>query len=208
MITSGIFDWIINNQALMALLQQNWLYGVALIALVIAAETGLVVLPFLPGDSLLFATGAFLGLSAISPVGPILLLAAAAIMGDQINFHIGGSRLGNAVANSRWVSPGRVKQAHDFFERFGGAAIVLARFIPVVRSAVPFVAGMARMSPSQFTLFNAVGGLLWCTLLVSAGYALGQVPWVRDNLGLLTVAVVVLSIAPIGLKLYRARRGQ
>jgi membrane-associated protein len=203
MITSSAFDWVINNQMLMTILQQNWLYGIALVSLVIGAETGLVIMPFLPGDSLLFATGAFLSLSAISPVGPIILFAIAAVVGDQINFHIGGSSIGTALINRRWVAARRVGQAHDFFQRFGGSTIIFARFIPVIRSVVPFVAGMAAMPHRRFTLFNAIGGLLWCSLLVFVGYALGQIAWVKNNLGLITMAIVVLSIVPIALRIYR-----
>lgn len=206
MITSGIFDWLINNQAMMGLLQQDWLYGVVLIGLVIMAETGLVVMPFLPGDSLLFATGTFLGLSGISPVVPIGLLALAAVAGDQINFYIGRSAVGQSIVKRAWVSPRRVAQAHQFFERFGGSSIILARFIPVIRSVVPFVAGMTGMEHRRFSVFNAIGGGLWCTLLVSAGFALGQVDWVRRNLVYITAGIVVASLVPIIWKVYRVTR--
>lgn len=204
MITGGIFDWLINNQALMDMLRQNWLFGIALISVAIFAETGLVFLPFLPGDSLLFATGAFLGISTLSPIGPIAFLAVAAILGDQLNFSVGRSRIGSAIVRRRWVAPRHMAQARAFFSRFGGSTILLARFIPVLRSVAPFAAGMAGMagiSRARFTFFNALGGLLWCALLVLAGYGLGRIAWVKDNLPLFTAAIVVLSLVPLGLRL-------
>jgi membrane-associated protein len=206
MITSGIFGWLVNNQALMDMLRQNWLSGIALISLAIFAETGLVVMPFLPGDSLLFATGAFLGLSALSPLGPIALLVFAAIMGDQLNFSIGRSRIGSAIVRRHWVAPRHMERAREFFDQFGGSTILLARFVPVMRSVAPFAAGMSGMRRGRFAFFNALGGLLWCTALVLAGYGLGQVAWVKDNLASLTFAVVVISLLPLGLRLYQAMR--
>lgn len=203
MIAGGIFDWLINNQALMDMLRQNWLLGMALISVAVFAETGLIFLPFLPGDSLLFATGAFLGISALSPLGPIAFLMAAAILGDQLNFSIGRSRIGSTIVRRRWVAPRHMAQARAFFSRFGGSTILLARFIPVLRSVAPFAAGMAGMSHTRFTFFNALGGLLWCTLLVLAGYGLGRIVWVRDNLSWLTAVIVVLSLVPLGLRLHK-----
>lgn len=191
----------------MALLQHNWLYGITLIATVIFLETGLVVLPFLPGDSLLFAVGAFLGISGIFPLSALVILIAAAFFGDLINYKIGGSRVGTTIIEKQWIRPAHLQKARVFFERFGGVAIIMARFIPVVRSVAPFLAGMTGVSPSRFFGYNIIGGILWCTLLVLAGYGLGQFAWVRENLTLLAGIIVALSLLPLGVQAYRRRRG-
>ncbi|MCI2810960.1 VTT domain-containing protein [Eoetvoesiella caeni] len=206
MITSGIFGWLTNSHELMALLQQNWLYGITLVATVIFLETGLVILPFLPGDSLLFAVGAFLGISGIFPVPALAILIAAAFFGDLINFKIGSSRVGSTIIKKQWIRPAHLSKARGFFERFGGVVIIMARFIPVVRSVAPFLAGMAGMNPARFLSYNIIGGMLWCILLVMAGYGLGQFVWVQANLTLLAGLIIAISLLPLGVQAYRKRR--
>lgn len=190
----------------MALLQHNWLYGISLIGIVIFLETGLVVLPFLPGDSLLFAVGAFLGVSGIFPLPALIILILAAFLGDSLNYKIGSSRVGKKIIEKQWIRPAHVQKARVFFTRFGGAAIIMARFIPIVRSIAPFLAGMAGMNSARFFGYNLIGGILWCTLLVLAGYGLGQFAWVQANLTLLAGVIVAVSLLPVGIQAYRRTR--
>lgn len=159
-----------------------WVY--ALLFLIIFVETGVVVMPFLPGDSLLFVVGAMCGVGFMSyPVACAVLLAAA-ILGDQCNYSI-GRYFGPKVfqwEQSRWFNRDAFNRAHAFYERYGGVTIVLARFMPFLRTFVPFVAGVAEMTRSKFTLWNVAGAAIWVFGIVTAGYFLGSLPWVKENL--------------------------
>ncbi len=159
-----------------------WVY--ALLFAIIFVETGVVVMPFLPGDSLLFVVGALCGAGLMSFTLAVPLLIVAAILGDQCNFSI-GRYLGPKVfgwESSRWFNKKAFDQAHAFYERYGGVTIILARFMPFVRTFAPFVGGVAAMSRTQFTLYNVVGALLWVVGVASAGYFFGNLPWVRAHL--------------------------
>ncbi|HEY0200836.1 MAG TPA: DedA family protein [Burkholderiaceae bacterium] len=159
-----------------------WVY--ALLFLIVFVETGVVVMPFLPGDSLLFIVGALCGAGLMHPVPSVAVLLAAAILGDQCNFQI-GHHLGPKVfkwENSRFFNRRAFDQAHAFYERYGGITIVLARFMPFIRTFAPFVAGVAAMSRLKFTAYNVAGGVLWVGGIVTAGYFFGNLPWVRANL--------------------------
>jgi membrane-associated protein len=186
-----------------------WVY--AILFLIIFAETGLVVTPILPGDSLLFTCGA---LAAFTPEGadsPLLnvwlllvLLVVAAVLGDAVNYAVGhfvGPRVFRAEERrsfwERLLNRNHLVKAHQFFERHGGKAIVLGRFVPIVRTFVPFVAGAGTMSYPQFAFYNVTGGMLWVGLCVGAGYAFGNIPWVSDKFELVVVAVVCISLLPI-----------
>ncbi len=159
-----------------------WVY--ALLFVIIFVETGVVVMPFLPGDSLLFVVGAMCGVGFMSyPVACAVLLAAA-ILGDQCNYSI-GRYFGPKVfqwEQSRWFNRDAFNRAHAFYERYGGVTIVLARFMPFLRTFVPFVAGVAEMTRSKFTLWNVAGAAIWVFGIVTAGYFLGSLPWVKENL--------------------------
>jgi membrane-associated protein len=159
-----------------------WVY--VLLFLIVFVETGLVVMPFLPGDSLLFVVGALAGLGLLNLPLVMAVLIAAAILGDQTNFVIGryvGPKV-FAWESSRWFNKKAFDQAHGFYERYGGITIILARFMPFIRTFAPFVAGVADMSRSRFTLYNVVGALIWVVSLCVAGYFLGSLPWVKQNL--------------------------
>jgi membrane-associated protein len=179
-----------------------WVY--ALLFLIIFAETGLVVTPILPGDSLLFTTGA-LAASGILDIRLVLvLLLVAAVLGDAVNYSIGhfvGPRVFRAEDRSsfwhRVLNRNHLMKAHAFFERHGGKAIVLGRFVPIVRTFVPFVAGAGTMSYPQFAFYNVAGGALWVGLCVGAGYAFGNIPAVKNNFELVVVAIVCISVLPI-----------
>jgi membrane-associated protein len=189
----------------------NWLY--AILYAVVFCETGLVVTPFLPGDSLLFASGAVAGAGHLSYWGLIGALMAAAITGDAVNYEI-GRHAGPAIFNrdTRFLNKKHLLRAHGFYERHGGKAIILARFIPIVRTVAPFVAGIALMHPLRFVLFNATGAAIWVFGLVSAGYFLGNIPVVRDHFSLVVYGIILVSIMPVivevGKSLVRGRKGE
>jgi membrane-associated protein len=176
--------------------------------LIVFCETGLVVTPFLPGDSLLFAIGAL----AARPGSPLnahflfLLLFSAAVLGDTVNYHIGKYLGPKAMAGGRLVKKQHLDRTHAFFEKYGGKTIVLARFVPIVRTFAPFVAGVGTMHYARFLTFNVGGGLLWVGLLLYAGYFFGSHPLVEENFGLVVVAIIVLSVLPAVWEVIAARR--
>ena len=168
-----------------------WIY--AILFLIVFVETGLVVMPFLPGDSLLFVVGAMAGAELLSLPWVLGLLTAAAILGDQCNFLIGrhfGQRLLNA--NTRWFNRQHYDQAHAFYERYGSITIVLARFLPFIRTFAPFVAGVADMNRRRFTLFNVVGAFIWVWGICIAGYLFGNIDWVKANLDKIIWAMILV----------------
>ena len=196
MISTALLGWLGSDQNLMLLLSQNWIWGIALVATVIFCETGLVVLPFLPGDSLLFATGAFLGMSAMSPLVSILVITLAAVAGDSANFAIGRSQVGQYLLKSAWIKPHHLVKTRAYFDRFGGPTVTIGRFVPVVRTIAPFMAGLSGMCPRRFAFFNVLGALVWCGSLIMAGFWLGQVPWIKGHMAWMSIGIVTLSMMP------------
>lgn len=179
-----------------------WVY--ALLFVIIFCETGLVITPFLPGDSLLFATGALSAAGILNIWAILSLLLAAAVLGDAVNYSIGhylGPKIFVAEDRSgfwhRALNRDHLNKAHRFFQKYGGKAIVLARFVPIVRTFVPFVAGAGSMAYGRFFLFNVAGGILWVGLCTGAGYAFGNMPMVRDNFTAVVIGIVVISLLPI-----------
>ncbi len=188
-----------------------WIYGI--LFAIVFAETGLVVTPFLPGDSLLFAAGALAGSGTLNPTLTVILLIVAAIAGDAVNYSIGRAAGTRIIQRARvdpkwgrWIRPEYVDRAHEFFERQGGKAIVLARFVPIVRTFVPFVAGVAEMSYPAFALYNVTGAIAWVAVCVGAGYLFGQVPIVRDNFSIVALGIVFVSLLPMLFEYLRHRR--
>ena len=174
-----------------------WIYG--LLFLIVFAETGLVVTPFLPGDSLLFAAGALAAVGSMNPWILIAVLTAAAILGNTSNYWI-GRWIGPRVfhwENSRWFNRHALYEAHAFYEKYGRVAITIARFIPIVRTFAPFVAGVAAMSHATFQLFSIAGGVVWVASFIALGYFFGNIPVVKGNLALIMFAVVVISLLPV-----------
>jgi membrane-associated protein len=170
----------------------GWVY--ALLFLIVFVETGLVVMPFLPGDSLLFVVGALAGAGLMNYPLVMVLLVVAAVAGDQVNYSI-GRYFGPKVfgwEQSRWFNRRAFDQAHGFYEKYGGITLVLARFMPFVRTFVPFVAGVAEMSRSKFSIYNVAGALLWVVGLVTAGYLFGNLPWVQANLSKIIWAMIII----------------
>jgi membrane-associated protein len=193
------------------------LYGVwvyAFLFLIIFAETGLVVTPFLPGDSLLFAAGALAANGAFNIWILVPLLIVAAVLGDAVNYAVGnavGPRVFTSVDRTsflhRALNRDHLAKAHAFFEKYGGKAIILGRFVPIVRTFVPFVAGAGTMTYSTFGLYNITGGIIWVGICTLAGYAFGNVPIVRDNFTLVALGIVFVSLLPILVE-YLRHRGQ
>ena len=199
MLTTLLQSLLSLDQTLAALASQYgaWLY--ALLFAVIFAETGLVVTPFLPGDSLLFVAGAVAASAPALDVHVLVaLLIAAAILGDSVNYAI-GHYIGPKVfdkPDSRWFRQEYLRRTQEFYDRYGGVTIIIGRFVPIVRTFAPFLAGVAGMSYRRFLSYNVIGAVLWITSLVYAGYLFGNIPWVKSNLTLIVIGIVVVSLIP------------
>lgn len=183
-----------------------WVYG--LLFLIVFMETGFVVTPFLPGDSLLFVTGAVAAAGGMDPVLVMAILVLAALCGDNVNYWVGRT-LGPRIfsrEDSRWLKRENLDRTHAFMERHGPKAIIIARFVPIVRTFVPFACGLGRMTYVRFLGFSFLGALLWVGLLVPAGYLFGNLPVVKNNLSLVILAIIFLSLLPGLLEYLRARR--
>lgn len=205
-----LLDFILHiDQYMISIVQvyRTWTY--VILFLIIFCETGLVVTPFLPGDSLLFVGGAIAALPGM-PIEVnilVLVLFLAAVLGDSCNYMIGhffGRRLFNN-SDSRIFKQSYLDKTHDFYKKYGGKTIIIARFVPIVRTFAPFVAGMGKMHYYYFMLYNLVGGALWVALFCYAGYFFGDLPFVQENLKLLIVAIIVISILPAVIEVVRAK---
>ena len=184
-----------------------WIY--VILFLIVFCETGLVVMPFLPGDSLLFLAGALAALGGMHIHLLVGLLIVAAILGDTLNYHV-GKHLGHRLVarpDSRWFHHEWLDRTHAFYDRHGGKTVVIARFVPIVRTFAPFVAGMGSMAYGRFLRYNVLGGIAWVTSFAYAGYWFGNVPVVKQNLSLLIVAIVGVSMLPGVVGYLRHRRG-
>jgi membrane-associated protein len=184
----------------------TWVY--AILFAIVFAETGFVVTPFLPGDSLLFAAGALCATGVLSTPLAIALLVVAAFTGNAVNYTVGrfiGPRV-FAARESRLLNREYLDRAHAFFEKYGGKAVILGRFVPIVRTFVPFVAGAAQMSSASFGLYNLVGAVSWVGLCIGAGLLFGNVPIVKQNFSLVTIGIVIVSVLPMAFELLARRR--
>jgi membrane-associated protein len=181
----------------------TWTYG--LLFLVIFIETGFVIIPFLPGDSLLFAAGTFAALGSLNVWLVFLLLAIAAVVGDTVNYWI-GHYLGNRAYNIKWIKKEYLDRTHGFFEKYGVKTIFLARFVPIVRTFAPFVAGVGRMSYKDFFSYNVFGGITWVALFTFTGYFFGNIPFIRDHFSLVVIAIVLISLVPMVVEAIKAKR--
>ena len=209
-ILDRFIDYVIHLDAHIAELVEGygpWAY--VLLFAIIFCETGLVVTPFLPGDSLLFAAGAVAATGAMSISLLILLLIIAAVVGDSVNYWIGSVFGARAFKeDARILKLDYLRRTQDFYQRYGGKTIVIARFVPIVRTYAPFVAGVAGMNYARFLRFNVMGGVLWIVLFLLGGYLFGAIPFVEDNFALVIVAVILLSIAPMVFEYAKTRRAR
>jgi membrane-associated protein len=196
-----LFDMLLHvDKTLGTLLAQYGVYVYAVLFAIVFCETGLVVLFFFPGDTLLFIAGAFCATGEMSYPLLMLLLIIAAVTGNTLNYYIGGA-IGQRVFthNYRWLNKDAMQRTHDFFEKHGGKTIILARFVPVVRTFAPFVAGVSDMTHTRFQMFNITGAVLWVVGLVTAGYFFGNIPVVRDHLTAIVLIGVGAAVVPLAL---------
>ncbi|VEJ21052.1 DedA family protein [Neisseria animaloris] len=206
---SVIIDFILHiDQHLTELAAQYGVWIYAILFLIIFCETGLVVTPFLPGDSLLFAAGGIAAIGEMNIHVMVALLIASAIIGDAVNFMIGkyfGAKL-FTNPDSKIFKRSYLDKTHKFYEKYGGKTIIIARFVPIVRTFAPFVAGMANMHYGRFIRFNVIGAVLWVVLFSYAGYFFANIPVVKNNLGLVLGAIIVISVLPGVIEIIRAKR--
>ena len=206
---AAFIDIVLHLDAhLLALTQQYGMWVYAVLFLIIFAETGLVVTPFLPGDSLLFVAGALCGMGALQLELLVPLLIAASFSGDNTNYWIGrllGLRLIKRM-NGKFIKREHLDKAHAFYEKHGGKTIIIARFLPIVRTYAPFVAGVGLMRYRLFVLFSALGSVLWIVSLTVAGYLFGNIPVVKNNLTLIILGIIAITLLPALLELIRRRR--
>ncbi|MGV6945944.1 DedA family protein [Sphingobacterium kyonggiense] len=211
-ILSTLIDFILHiDKHLIEITQEYQAWTYLILFLIIFAETGLVVTPFLPGDSVLFAMGALIAKPETNlNLGiMILLLIAAAILGDFVNYEI-GKHFGNRVfkPNSKIFKPAYLEKTQSFYEKYGLKTIIYARFVPIVRTFAPFVAGIVRMPYRKFGLYNIVGGILWVSLFLIAGYFFGQIPFVKNNFSIVVLAIIAISLLPAIIEVFKSKRNK
>ena len=204
-----LLDYVLHlDKHLHVIIQDYGVWTYLILFAIIFCETGLVVTPFLPGDSLLFAIGTFAALGSLDLGLTLVLLSLAAILGDAVNYAI-GYRLGPRVFSRegvRFLNRDYLDRTHRFYERYGAKTIVIARFVPIIRTFAPFVAGIGRMTYARFALYNVAGGIGWILSLTLAGYLFGNIPLVRKNFSLVIFAIIIISILPALVEVLRQRR--
>ena len=206
-IINFFFDFILHlDEHLSTIISQYGTWTYVILFLIIFMETGFVVTPFLPGDSLLFAAGSFAALGALNPWVLFGLLSVAAILGDTINYWI-GNYIGDRAfsGNIRWLKQEYLKQTHEFYEKHGGKTIILARFVPIIRTFAPFVAGVGSMTYTRFISYNIFGGVIWVAIFTFMGYFFGNLPFVKDNFELVIFAIIFISFIPPVYEFFKAR---
>ncbi len=210
MLTTLFYTLLGLDQTLAGLVTQygSWIY--AILFLVIFAETGLVVFPFLPGDSILFISGTLVATADLNVHVLVSILIVAAILGDSVNYAVGhyiGPRIFDKP-DSHWFKQDHLKRTQAFYDKFGGVTIIIGRFIPIIRTFAPFLAGVAGMTYRRFLSYNVIGGVLWISSLVYAGFLFGNIPWVKQNLSLIVIGIVIVSVIPAIVTFVRERRGK
>jgi len=210
-ILKSIVDFVLHiDSHLVELVARYGALLVPILFIIVFCETGLVVTPFLPGDSLLFAAGALAAVDISGSLNILVLwvvLAVAAILGDSVNYAI-GKRIGKGVfkPGNRILKLEYLERTEEFYEKHGSKTIILARFVPIVRTFAPFVAGVGNMDYKRFITYNFVGGLLWVTLFLAAGFLFGNVPFIKENFSLVTIGIILVSVVPMGLELLKERQ--
>ena len=210
MLTTLFYSLLALDQTLASIAGQYgpWLY--ALLFAIIFAETGLVIFPFLPGDSILFISGTVVAAAGLNVHVLVALLVAAAIFGDSLNYAI-GRYIGPKIfqrPDSRWFRQEHLRRTQAFYDKYGGVTIIIGRFVPIIRTFAPFLAGVAGMPYRRFLCFNVIGAVLWITSLIYAGYLFGNIPWVKENLTFIVIGIVAVSLIPAVSTFVRERRAQ
>jgi membrane-associated protein len=210
MMTTFLYSLLALDDSITALAAQHghWIY--AILFLIIFAETGLVVFPFLPGDSILFIAGTIVATADLNVHALVALLAAAAILGDTVNYSVGhfiGPRVYDRP-DSRWFRKEHLRRTQEFYDKYGGVTIIIGRFVPIIRTFAPFLAGVAGMSYRRFLSYNVIGAIAWIASLVYAGYLFGNIPWVKHNLTLIVLCIVAVSPLPALTTYIRERRNR
>jgi membrane-associated protein len=214
MLTTLLYSLLALDQTLAGLAAQHAALLFAALFLVIFAETGLVVFPLLPGDSLLFLGGTVAAASGIDVHLLVLALFVAAALGDSVNYGVGhyvGPKAFHRPQETRlgrWLKPEYLERTHRFYEKYGGFTIIIGRFVPIVRTFAPFLAGVGAMTYQKFLCYNVIGAAVWVASLVYAGYLFGNIPWVKDNLAIIVLGIVAVSVAPVVIQWVRERRGR
>jgi len=204
MLLAKFIDIILHLDKYLGFLLQKYGVGIyAILFVVIFLETGLVIMPFLPGDSLLFVTGTIAAVGRMNIIILFVFLAAAAILGDSLNYWIGSFFGEKVFAKSRLFKKEYLERTKDFYRKHGGKTIILARFIPIMRTFAPFVAGVGKMRYVRFFSFNVIGGIAWVAIFLFGGYFFGAIPLVKANLAIITLAIIVISLIPAGLEFVR-----
>jgi membrane-associated protein len=207
-LVSALLDVVLHlDRHLSDVIQHYGVWTYLILFLIVFCETGLVVTPFLPGDSLLFAVGTFAALGALDLWLAMALLMVAAILGDSLNYAI-GARVGPRVFRQegvRFLNRRHLERTHAFYERYGAKTIVIARFVPIVRTFDPFVAGIGRMPYARFQASNVLGGLGWVLIFIWAGYFFGNIPVIKDNFGLVTIGILMASLVPVAWVAFREK---
>ena len=204
---SNLFNMFLHlDEHLSVIIQTYGTWTYLLLFLIIFLETGVVITPFLPGDSLLFAAGTFAAMGSLNIYVLLILLSLAAILGDTVNYWIGHS-IGPRAFNGeiRFLKKEHLDRTHAFYERHGGKTIILARFIPIIRTFAPFVAGVGAMTYGRFITYNVIGGIAWVVIFTLAGYFFGQVPFVQENFTYVVVAIILISVMPAVFEIIRGR---
>jgi len=210
MLTTLIYSLLALDQTVATLAAQygEWAYGI--LFLIIFAETGLVVCPFLPGDSILFIAGTVVAVANLNVHVLVIVLIVAAVLGDSVNYGVGHYIGPKAFQrpDSRWFRQEYLRRTQAFYDKYGGVTIIIGRFVPIVRTFAPFLAGVAQMSYSRFLCYNITGGILWITSLTYAGYWFGNIPWVKENLTYIVIGIVVVSLIPAITTFVQERRSK
>jgi membrane-associated protein len=206
-ITWGIDLFLHLDKHLGEIITQYGFWTYAILFLIIFCETGLVVTPFLPGDSLLFAVGAFCALGVINLGFSLLLISLAAIIGDSVNYSI-GSRIGLKAFSGkiRFLKKEHLEKTQNFYDKHGGKTIIIARFIPIIRTFAPFVAGVGTMKYFRFFSFNVIGGILWTVMFILGGYLFGNIPFIKNNFSVVILAIIIISVLPGFIEYFRSKR--
>ncbi len=214
MLTTLIYSLFALDQTLAELAARHATLMFAALFIVIFAETGLVIFPLLPGDSLLFVAGTVVASSGIDIHLLVLTLFVAAVLGDSVNYGIGhyiGPKAFNRPHETRlgrWLKPEYLDRTHRFYEKYGGFTIIIGRFVPIVRSFAPFLAGVGAMDYRKFLSFNVIGAAAWVGALAYAGYLFGNIPWIKDNLAWIVVGIVLISLLPMAVQFVKERRAR